>query len=183
MAKKSIKKKSTKPKTKKKPKSTFPKGEILMIVVLFASFIIIAVSKCNSKKLEMNNKEEFFLEDVPTDTIVLIESNLTTSQKDNIDTTKLVISTHKVSPAYSTLFVVIDSLKVRKGPHLDSSIIQRLVLDESVSFLNETTDFTQKITLKSELFDEPWIKIKTQKGKIGWSYGAGLNFYKKKNKK
>ncbi len=182
MAKKSIKKKSIKPKTKK-TKSTFPKGEILMIVVLFASFIIIAVSKCNSKKLEMNDNKQFIQEVVPSDTIVLVESNPVINQKHIIDTSKIVISTPEALSDFSRLFVVMDSLKLRQGPHLDSSIIQRLMIDESVFFMNEITDFTQKITLKSRLFDEPWIKIKTKNGKIGWSYGAGLNFYRRKNKK
>ena len=184
MAKKSIKKKTTQTKKRVKSRSTVPKGEVLMILVLFASFIIIAVSKCNVRKQKMNTYEIPKSQETPKDTIVLVESNHLSSNK-HVDTSSIIIASPTIPPSnsiYSALFVVVDSLKMRKGPFLDSTVIQILRLEDVVYFMNETTDFTQKINLGNQLYDEPWIKIRSKQGKIGWSYGGGLNYYKIKSK-
>ncbi len=182
MAKKSIKKKKTRAKKSEKPKSVVPRGEVLMILVLFMSFVLIAVSKCNIKKKEMNNVEKSIPKIALKDTVTLIEAD----HIKNIDTSKVIISSPSISSqpiGYSKLFVTIDSLKLRKAPNLDSIVLQRLVLYDEVLFLDETTDFTQEITLNGILHNEPWIKIRTKKGTVGWSYGAGLSYYRIKNKK
>ena len=31
-----------------------------------------------------------------------------------------------------------------------------------------------------EIADEPWVKVQHKRGRIGWVYGAGVNYYKKK---
>ena len=46
--------------------------------------------------------------------------------------------------------------------------------------MNEVTDSTYQISLGKEMADEPWVKVKNNRGKIGWVYGAGINYYKKK---
>ena len=42
--------------------------------------------------------------------------------------------------------------------------------------MNEAT-FTEKINLRGTTYDEPWLKVQTQEGQIGWVYGGGVKFY------
>jgi hypothetical protein len=86
-----------------------------------------------------------------------------------------------VVPSGPTLYVTIENLNLRTQPNVSGKLLGRLRLYEPVTFLNEVTETTQQVTLANgEVTNEPWIKIRTQKGVSGWVYGAGINFYKKK---
>lgn len=78
------------------------------------------------------------------------------------------------------LYITIKNLKVRKSPGLKEDVVAQLPLFEEVIFMDEVTDSTYQINLGYEIADEPWVKIKTEKGVIGWVYGAGVNYYKQK---
>lgn len=74
-------------------------------------------------------------------------------------------------------YVIIDSLKIRKGPSLDSAQVAYLRYGEEVINLGEQT-VLEKIRISvDEVRTAPWVKVKTSKGKIGWAFGAGLQFY------
>ena len=83
---------------------------------------------------------------------------------------------------YSTLFVTIDGLKVRKEPGLKSETVAKLELYEPVTFLNKKTEWTQEISLGYEKVTDHWVKVRTQSGKEGWVFGAGVHYYKMKRK-
>ena len=80
----------------------------------------------------------------------------------------------------STLYVTIDGLKVRKEPGLKGETIAKLALYEPVTFLNKKTEWTQEISLGYEKVTDHWVKIRTQSGKEGWVFGAGVHYYKMK---
>ncbi|MCW5924730.1 MAG: SH3 domain-containing protein [Saprospiraceae bacterium] len=84
------------------------------------------------------------------------------------------------NPKYATLYVTIEGLKVRKEPGLKGETIAKLQLYEPVTFLNQKTDWTQEISLGLEKVTDHWVKIRTQTGKEGWVFGAGLHYYKMK---
>ena len=46
--------------------------------------------------------------------------------------------------------------------------------------MNEVTDSTFQINLGKEVADEPWVKVRSKKGHVGWVYGAGVDYYKYK---
>ena len=83
-------------------------------------------------------------------------------------------------PDYSKLYITIDKLKIRSAPGLKSKVLGELPLFAEVYFLEEVTDSTYAISLGKEIADEPYVKIKTKRGTVGWVYGAGVNYYKKK---
>jgi hypothetical protein len=86
-----------------------------------------------------------------------------------------------VAPSGPTLYVTIENLNLRTQPNVSGKLLGRLHLYEPVTFLSEVTETTQQVTLANgEVTNEPWIKIRTQKGVSGWVYGAGISFYKKK---
>jgi Bacterial SH3 domain len=83
---------------------------------------------------------------------------------------------------YSTLYVTIDGLKVRKQPNLKGEVIATLELYEQVSFLNQKSEKVEEISLGLEKVTDHWVKVRTQSGKDGWVFGAGVHYYKMKRK-
>ena len=80
----------------------------------------------------------------------------------------------------TTLYVTIEGLKVRKEPGLKGETIEQLDLYAPVTFLNQKTEWKQEISLGYEKVTDHWVKIRTETGKIGWVFGAGVHFYKMK---
>lgn len=85
-------------------------------------------------------------------------------------------------PKYSTLYVTIDGLKLRKEPNLKGAVVTKLELYEPVYFLNQKTEKIEEISLGYEKVKDHWVKIRTKSGKEGWVFGAGVHYYKMKRK-
>ncbi len=173
-----------------KQKSIVPGIEILIIIVFLFSFLIWAVPKCAATKSKRQLEEQIKRETVEDETDKILDSiaaNLVTAGgtvAGQVDSTKKAIKqkipTAPAATNRSVLYITIDNLKLRKSPHLDSAVVATLPLFEEVYFLDEVTDFTQQISLGYEITEEPWVKVRTKKGKDGWVYGAGIHYYKKK---
>ena len=180
--------------TKKKKKSVLPNIEVLIILVLVCSFIMMAVMRCNETKAAYEGTEEAPIVEqtttttnIPTTTTAtnpVVNTTPATPQQTTPAPPPIVSSpTNTVAPTtriVSRLFVTLENLNLRTGPHLDSTIVAKLKLYEEVMFMNEVTDFSQKISLGPEIADDPWIKVKSLKGHVGWVYGAGVHYYKKR---
>ena len=78
------------------------------------------------------------------------------------------------------LYVTIEGLRMRSEPGLRGELVAKLRLYEPVIFLDEKTSWTQEINLGTEKVTDHWVKIKTESGKEGWVFGAGVHFFKKK---
>lgn len=78
----------------------------------------------------------------------------------------------------TTLYSTINGLNVRSGPSLKNGVITRLPLYEAVVFTGEVTDSLYTIDLGDVSPTAPWVKIKTEDGKVGWVFGAGVSYYK-----
>lgn len=83
-------------------------------------------------------------------------------------------------PDHVTIYVWVDNLRMRTEPDTKSDVVRELKEGEAIAFLEEKSNFTQKITLRGKQYDEPWLKVKTSADKIGWVYGGGVKFYKPK---
>ncbi|MEO6038185.1 MAG: SH3 domain-containing protein [Saprospiraceae bacterium] len=95
------------------------------------------------------------------------------------------IAAAPVTPApqkYATLYVTIDGLKMRKTPGLKGELVTKLELYEPVLFLNQKSEKTEEISLGYEKVTDYWVKVRTQSGKEGWVFGAGVYYYKMKRK-
>ena len=175
----------------KKKTSFLPKIEILIILVFFASFMAWAISKCDATKKSFQDDDPIegtisTADDTPTIDSTNISSDNSNNTFPSGEAPQLSTNTPTTNqpaisqqPRYSKLYITIDGMKMRTGPSLDSTVITQMKLFEQVDFLNEFTDSTYQINLGYEMADEPWFKIQ-HRGKVGWVYGAGVNFYKKK---
>jgi hypothetical protein len=95
------------------------------------------------------------------------------------DSTQLQAKAAKLRP----LYVIVDSLKLRSHPKLDSNFIRYLNYDELIFDMGEQTETFQTIRYSAdEVRTEPWVKIRTEAGEVGWVFGAGVGFYRKKRR-
>ena len=75
------------------------------------------------------------------------------------------------------LIVNIDNLRLRSTAGEDGDEVARLSKGTIVLDMGEISDFNTRIKLRGIQFNEPWIKVKTDKGVKGWVYAGGLHFY------
>jgi len=74
------------------------------------------------------------------------------------------------------LEVILDNVRLRDAAGLKGKEIGRLAKKSKVIFRGVFSDFTDKIKLRGIQYDDPWLKIKTDKGIEGWIYGASVRF-------
>lgn len=74
------------------------------------------------------------------------------------------------------IYVKVNNLRIREKPSRKGKVIANAREGDVLLFLDEKTDFTEKIKLRGKEYDEPWLKISTKANEIGWAYGGGLSF-------
>jgi hypothetical protein len=79
-------------------------------------------------------------------------------------------------PVGLSLQTAVKDLRLRDVPGEKGQITAVLPIGTDLEDLGEVSDFTTRVNLRGITYDEPWIKVKTPKGQIGWVYGGGLNF-------
>ncbi len=174
-------KKTTNSKKKQVEGGVLPKIELLFIFIFFLVFITWAMSKCGSVQEEY--AQESSNDSALVETTKVSEKE-TEAKKElaakPVETTKATSKAIVKIEKRTVLYVLLDGLKVRKGHHLDSSVVKTLKLNDEVYFLGETTDFKQKINLGDRVAFEPWVKVRAYTGHEGWVYGAGVHYFKPK---
>lgn len=188
----------------KAPKRSFWLNvETIIIVIFFLFFIVWAMRKCNNEvQLRQAGNDKYRQQQIkdslarvqrvapapiPTPAPATVTSTTTAAIPTPAPTpTPQPIQPSATSPAAANntqqLWVVIDGLNVREKPELKAKSFGKLSLHDRVTFLGDVTKNTQKLSLGAEEADEPWVKIKTKRGTVGWVYGAGVSFYKTKRK-
>ena len=104
------------------------------------------------------------------------ESNQQTSINSTDSTIEDTQKTEK-EKTVTTLYAWVDKLRIREQPTTKSEIVAEVKEGTSFIYLNEKTDYKDKISLRGTLYNEPWLKIKTQDDKVGWVYGGAVKFY------
>lgn len=170
----------SKPKSKSKEKDIIPNMELIIIFIFFGAFVVWAVSKC------MVTQAKYEEEATLKNPIAQIDSTkrepkpaITTSNAAAEDK-KTVSKTKTVIKEVAALYVVLDQLKLRKGPSRDSAIVKEFKLHDRVYFLDQVTSFREKINLGDRMAYEPWVKIRSKSGHEGWVYGAGVHYHREK---
>ncbi len=157
--------------------SLLPKIELLILGVFLISFVLYATSKCSATKARL--AEEAGEEVRPDSTSQASAATATTPVKDSV-AAPTTPSEEVIRERYTPLYVTIAGLNVRAEPKLNAKVLDRLELYEEVAFMDKTTDFSQEITLGKIVRNDPWVKIRTKKGRTGWVFGAGVHYYKLK---
>jgi hypothetical protein len=182
-------------------KGLLSKVEYIVIGVLALVFLLWTISKCNAHKQEAQTtaaaeaKEDSLANagGKPAATTAPPQQPATgqtaTAAQPAATTAAAPAATQQSQPAttpaskepqLSKLYVTIDKLKVRKSPGLKGELLGELKLFDEVYYMNEVTDSSYQVNLGKEMANEPYVKIKTKRGTVGWVYGAGVHYVKKK---
>lgn len=119
--------------------------------------IILLTFLCISMGCKDNNSSEEPTEIEET----VLEQNDTSKQIPEVETSKM-------------LYAWVDLLRVREFPNSKSDVLIKVPEGDSLTFLGEETLDKMKVTLRGKVFDEPWLKVKTDNNTIGWVYGGGV---------
>jgi uncharacterized protein YgiM (DUF1202 family) len=165
----------------KNAKGLLPKVEIVIVAIFALSFLIWIVPKCGSgRPVPEADPESLVQADTVQETPAAVVSSTDTTTRRESPRTPVATTPSKPEAQLSRLYIIIDGLNLRTEPGLKSTVLTALPLFEEVYFLNEVTDSTTELSLGYETANEPWVKIRTKKGREGWVYGAGVSYYKKK---
>lgn len=141
--------------------------ELVGIGIIVLAGLMYMLSKCGRDEIPPPSQE-------------VVENTDSTNTEDQNSPPPTVEEENKRDMFRRKLFVVIDSLKFRTGPRLDSTLIRPLLFGEELMDMGAITDFEQTLRVSAdEVTTEPWIKVKDKDGKVGWVYGAGIRPYKK----
>lgn len=80
----------------------------------------------------------------------------------------------------TSLYVSIEGLNMRSGPGLRYELMERFPLHTQLRFLGEVSPTVDTIKLGKITAAEPWVKVRSPKGRDGWVFGAGVSYYKRK---
>jgi len=167
----------------KKKNSILPRVELIIIGLFICFFLVWSVSKCNATRAKYAAMEEQEnQEQVDSSAEATSAEKAAPPKEEDADTRSANAIPRTIRERYTPLYVTLDNLNVRAEPGLNGKILTELKLFEEVTFLNEITNFEQEINLGFEVTKEPWIKVKTERGYVGWVYGAGVHYYKKRRK-
>jgi hypothetical protein len=154
------------------------KLELLVITVFIILFSSWAVSKCSDKKQELRDKMAAEAsEDRARDSIELAAQMAKQAPKKENPPTPTTAE-NPVNEKGTILFVVTEELNLRAEPNIKSTLIAKLSLHDELIFLNEVTDFKNEFAIEGKTYNEPWVKVKNNKGQTGWVFGAGVHYFK-----
>ena len=158
--------------------------QFVLFGVLLLVFLVWANRKCTRSQTQLQELEERY--QAINDSIAQAQEAAqappppppppSATRHDTIRGGQMQIIRDKITP----LYVTIGNLALRKGPGLNYEVVDRLELFEEISFLNEVTDSAYTLKLGEITTTEPWVKVRSRKGRDGWVYGAGVDYYKHK---
>lgn len=145
--------------------------EMLGIGLFVFAFLLYGLSTCFSDDEAETNIATETVDSLGTNPVVNTTNTTTASTVQTpprqIDTTSFV----------RKLYVAGDSVRMRKEPQIGAELLAYLRIGEELTDLGERTAM-EKIKLSvDEIRTAPWIKVKTKSGKVGWAFGAYLQFY------
>lgn len=74
------------------------------------------------------------------------------------------------------LIANLDNVRIRDKAGLEGGEIAAVSKGAKLFYLNEISDFTDEITLRGIAYNDPWLKVETEKGEIGWVYAGAVKF-------
>lgn len=165
-----------------KETSLLPKMEVLIIIIFFIGFAIWVFDKCGDTKRtysEQVNAKTDAVDDLLNREAAGVALPAADSLPESSTVAPPAATVVRPPEGSTSLYVTMDGLNLRDQPNLKGKVLTRLKLYEEVVFLGEVTDSTEQINLGSITADEPWVKVQGR-GHVGWVYGAGVEYYKKK---
>ncbi len=174
-----------------KQRNYLPRMEVLIILVFFISFFGWALNNCSNDRARIVAQRAAERQRALEDSLANLQAqqsltaqDTTASQGSSTTTTstpQASANNQQANQPRSILFVVIDGLNMRSEPDLKAEVLHRFKLFDEIEYMHERTEFTTQLKLSETItVNEPWVKVKNYKGKVGWVYGAGVDYHKEK---
>lgn len=153
--------------------------EMLGIGLFCFAFILYALSKCG---------EEPAPENPPIVTEEVVDTTSTATMNQGMDSTQSAYGGDNMTGTGGNggtdtifverkLYILADSLRMRKEPKIGGEVVAYLSYGEEVIDLGERTVLEKIRVSVDEIRTAPWIKIETADGRVGWAFGAYMQFY------
>lgn len=98
-----------------------------------------------------------------------------TSCSDKSTDSKEVIQEETDTLQPEEYLTLVENLRVRESPNLNSRVLLSLKEGTKILYLHEKSSHTDKITLRGKEYDTHWLKIKLTSDTIsGWVYGGAV---------
>lgn len=141
--------------------------ELAGIGLICFAILLYGISRCNRQPAPPSPTAG------PTVTEEVIDTNTTVVEPTAPPPT--IVDT--VKQGSRELYVLVDSLRLRDNPALHGQVLGYLEYGEALKDLGEQTALKKLRVSIDETRTAPWVKVQTKKGKIGWTFGAYLQFY------
>jgi len=126
--------------------------------VIITLTVLFAIVACKDNNSNINQKPDAIVD--------IVESEIPT--------------TDEAKEGQRTIYAWVDKLRLRAEPNIRAEIVDDLKEGQALLYLEEKTEFTEKVSLRGKIYDEPWLRVKTLEGAEGWVYAGGVKFYKPK---
>lgn len=103
-------------------------------------------------------------------------SDKETLQNKAEEASQIVEAPAAISAESIELTAILDNVRIRDKAGLKGKEIASVSKGMKLFYLDEMSDFTDEITLRGIAYNDPWLKIKTTKGEIGWVYAGAIKF-------
>lgn len=158
-------------------KPTLVKLELIVFGVILLVFMIWVSRKCSRAQMDYEASARL-AEETADDTVYA--PSPAPEQPAAPAAGTAATARRPTSASTSVLYVCIEGLKMRSGPGLRHELIDQFPLYTELSFLGEVSSRVDTISLGKIMAAEPWVKVRSPKGREGWVYGAGVSYYKRK---
>lgn len=157
--------------------------ELAGIGLVSFAIILYALSKCGGESAPDPSNQPIVTEQVIDSTVNTFMdsigdngSSFSAEENNNTNNSPLVVNTDSLKQP-RTLYVLADSLRLRQSPELAGKVLAYLSYGEEVMDLGESTTLQKLRVSTDEVRTAPWVKVRTKTGKIGWAFGAYMQFY------
>ncbi|MFK7796645.1 MAG: SH3 domain-containing protein [Aureispira sp.] len=158
--------------------------ELTAIGLIGFAILLYAFSKCGEEPTPDSTAEQpIVTEQVMDSSVVAIDSNQTNGSSfsaagnNSTPVTTAVTANSDSLRQPRKLYILADSLRLRQSPELSGAVLAYLGYGEEVLDMGESTALQKLRVSVDEIRQAPWVKVKTKKGKIGWAFGAYMQFY------
>ncbi len=77
-------------------------------------------------------------------------------------------------PVRPTVYAWVDRLRLRESPDVKSKVMAEVAEGTALESLEERTDFTTEITLRGQVFNAPWLRVRTPDGIPAWVFSGAI---------
>lgn len=157
--------------------------ELAGIGLVTFAILLYALSKCGAEPTPDPSEQPIVTEQIidstvnnPTDSANINNGGSSFRAEEDNNTAPLVANSDSLKQPRK-LYVLADSLRLRQSPELAGKVLTYLSYGEEVMDLGESTALQKLRVSADEVRTAPWVKVRTKTGKIGWAFGAYMQFY------